>query len=77
MPPKEKKFSWSVCMGTLRKLILIPTSRRVEVSLFDLLRYRAANDNPVEKYTYPNGQSREKLPLEIASGLKFEWKISV
>jgi hypothetical protein len=64
-------------MGTFRKLILITTSRRVEVGWFGLLSYRGDNDNAMKKYPYPNGQSRGKLPLKIASFFKPEWKICI
>jgi len=30
MPPKEKKFPWSVCMGTFWKFLFIFYSRRPE-----------------------------------------------
>jgi len=45
--------------------------------LMGLLSQRRNNDNAMKKYTYPNEQSRGRLPLEIALVVKSKLMTSI
>jgi hypothetical protein len=49
-------------IGDFRKLLLMASSRRLEVRMFGLLGSRVDNDNAMEKYSYLYRQSRGNFP---------------